>query len=105
MSYHQIGSLEKLKRLIDDQESQGTSFQFRGWSIRLPNGDYVHGPYTEYGITTRRILVTQDKKAGHRIASENRGELVEFWSTPRAALAIARKGGEAIWWDAVGLQS
>jgi len=101
MPHLQVRSLASLKQLMDDQEAQGLHFQFRGWAIRLPDGEFAHGPHTEYGITMRKILVTQDQAEAHRIALKNRGEPVEFWMTPKVTLAIARKGGDALWWDAM----
>ncbi|WP_448951086.1 hypothetical protein [Labrys neptuniae] len=101
MTHLQLRSFTRLKQLIEEQEAQGIRVRFQGWSIRLSNGEYVRGPHTEYGITRQRILVTQDRADAARIACRNRGELVEFWVTPKVTLAIVRKGGEALRWDAM----
>jgi hypothetical protein len=100
MPHSPVHDLASLKQLIDEQEAQGIRFQFQGWAIRLPDGDYVYGAHTVYGITMRKVVVTTDQGEARRIARKNRGELVEFWMTPKLTLAIARKGGDALWWDA-----
>lgn len=96
----QVRSLADLKQLIDDQEAEGVRFQFRGWAVRLSDGNFVHGPDTEYGIIRRKLLITRSQAEAERLALKNGGEAVELWTTPSVALAIARKGGDALWWDA-----
>ncbi|WP_413989515.1 hypothetical protein ACMDCR_26705 [Labrys okinawensis] len=100
MPQRQVHDLDNLKQLIEDQEAQGIRFQFLGWAIRLPDGEFAYGAHTQYGITTRRLVITQDQAEARRLAKRNRGELVEYWATPKMTLAIARNGSEAVWWDA-----
>lgn len=99
----QVRSLAGLKQLIEEQETQGIRFQFRGWAVRLPNGNFAHGPDTAYGIIMRKLLVAQDRAEAERIALKDGGDAVELWTTPTVTLAIARKGGDALWWDATVL--
>jgi hypothetical protein len=100
MPHRQIRGPDQLKQLIEDQEAQGIQFQFQGWAIRLPDGDFAYGVDTSYGIIMRKMLMTQDQAEARRLAKKNRGEAVEYWTTPRITLAIARKSGGTLWWDA-----
>ena len=101
MPLRQVRNLANLKQLIDEQEAQGIRFQFQGWAVRWPNGEFAHGANTEHGLIRGKMLVTQDQAEARRIALKNRGELVEFWTTAKITLAIARKGDDALWWDAM----